>query len=260
MVDNKSASHAVARATPHVALDESVYPEMRFGGFSRVDGTVVFFTRVQALLGNSNTVLDVGCGRGARQDDPCVLHRQLTDLRGPERTVIGLDVSDAGWENPFIDAFRPIAESGHWPVDSSSVDVAVSDYVIEHLEDPELFFDEVHRVLRPGGFFCARTPNKWGYVAVVSRLLAQKKHARLLARVQSDRKEADVFPTVYRCNTPAAIRRVLHHAKMEGVVLSIEGEPNYLTFNPHLYRFAARLHRILPAPLRSTLLIFAQKG
>jgi len=46
------------------------YPERRFGGFTHVDGTVVFYTRVNSLLDRSTVVLDMGCGRGVAAEDP----------------------------------------------------------------------------------------------------------------------------------------------------------------------------------------------
>jgi hypothetical protein len=46
------------------------FPETRFGGFTYVDGTVNFFTRVNALLEPGSVVLDVGCGRGGYVADP----------------------------------------------------------------------------------------------------------------------------------------------------------------------------------------------
>lgn len=54
------------------------YPEARFGGFSDVDGTVAFYSRVQALMTPENVVLDVGCGRGSGlQDDAVPWRREL---------------------------------------------------------------------------------------------------------------------------------------------------------------------------------------
>ena len=44
---------------------EDFYPESRFGGFTDIDGTILFFTRVKALLDASSVVLDLGCRRGA---------------------------------------------------------------------------------------------------------------------------------------------------------------------------------------------------
>ena len=45
------------------------YPESLFGGFTDVDGTITFFTRVNALIDSSSVVLDVGCGRGVYGED-----------------------------------------------------------------------------------------------------------------------------------------------------------------------------------------------
>lgn len=242
-----------------LTLQQQCYPETHFGGFSRVDGTVAFFTRVQALLHGARVVVDVGCGRGVRREDPCAFRRQLADLRSPERTVIGLDVSEAGKDNPMINVFHRIEENRTWPLKASSVDVVVSDFVAEHLSDPSAFFEEVHRTLKPGGYFCARTPNKWGYVAVISRLLPSKRHASVVTKIQTSRKEEDVFPTFYRCNTRSSIRRFLNEAGMKSVVIPFESEPNYLAFNNVLYRCGAIFHRLLPDYFKSTLLIFAEK-
>lgn len=44
---------------------ERLFPEVSAGGFTRMDGTVEFYTRVNALLRPDMTVLDFGAGRGA---------------------------------------------------------------------------------------------------------------------------------------------------------------------------------------------------
>jgi SAM-dependent methyltransferase len=240
-------------------LQEECYPEIRFGGFSQVDGAVIFFTRVQALLLGTRVVLDVGCGRGIWQEDPCVFRRKLADLRATDRTVIGIDVSLAGRDNPMIDVFYQIEDRAKWPLEDCSADIVLSDFVLEHVDDPDEFFAEVYRILKPGGWFCARTPCKWGYVAVVARLLPSALHARLVSRLQKNRKEGDVFPTFYRCNTVSSIQKLLSTLGMESVVIPIESEPNYFTFSRGLYRCAAVFHRILPDCLKSTLLVFARK-
>lgn len=37
------------------------YPESKFGEFTDIDGTIVFYTRVNALAQPSSVVLDLGC-------------------------------------------------------------------------------------------------------------------------------------------------------------------------------------------------------
>ncbi len=55
---------------------ERSYPETRFGGFTDIDGTVVFFNRVNSLIDSSSVVLDVGCGRGSYSEDSVPLRKE----------------------------------------------------------------------------------------------------------------------------------------------------------------------------------------
>jgi len=182
---------------------EAHYPESRFGGFTDVDGTVSFYLRVQALLRPDAVVVDVGCGRGAWTEDGVAMRRDLRWMRGKCARVIGIDVSEAGRENPSLDEFRAL-EGESWPLGDASVDLVLADHVLEHVAAPDRFFSECRRVLRAGGHLCVRTPNRWSYIALASRLIPNARHAGVLARVQRGRDEQDVFPTLYRVTPPAA--------------------------------------------------------
>jgi SAM-dependent methyltransferase len=243
-----------------VSLIEHFYPESRFGGFSDVDGTVLFYSRVQASLRSDMTVLDVGCGRGAGLvDDPVTFRRQLRNLRGKCRSVIGIDVDQSAAGNPGIDEFCLLTDGGAWPVASESIDLVVSDFVLEHIENPALYFSEVVRVLRPGGMFCARTSNRIGYVGLLATLIPKRKHARILQAVQRDRKQADIFPAHYHVNTVWKIRRALNRAGLKGIAYGYEAEPSYLQFSAPLFLFGKYLHAVMPPFLCTSLFVFARK-
>ena len=237
---------------------EISYPEYRFGGFGRYDGTVHFYSRVNALLGPQSVVLDVGCGRGAHGEDHCEYRRHLRNMRGAHRTIIGIDVDPAGEDNPSLDSFRLIENVNHWPVEDASIDLVLADYVLEHVENPEQFFQETRRVLKPGGCFCARTPNALGYVVFISRLIPNRWHAKVLRIAQQNREERDVFPTLYRCNTKSRLRRLLDQHGFYHVIYRTESEPSYMSFSRIAYRIFAVIHRLLPSALQSTLLVFAR--
>lgn len=241
------------------SIEERVYPEQRFGGYSRFDGTIHFCSRVRALLPPGAVVLDVGCGRAQRVDDPCAFRCSIQNFNGEGRRVIGIDVDPRAESNPFIDDFRLIEDLDRWPVEDASIDLIYSDYVLEHVEHPDRYFAEAWRVLRPGGTICMRTPNKWCYVAILSRLIADRHHGKVTAIAQRDRKEQDVFPTFYRANTRSGIARQMRARGFEACVYRIEGEPSYLRFNPLVYRIGALVHRVLPPILQSTLLAFGRK-
>src|SRR5271169_5565422 len=139
------------------------YPESRFGGFADIDGTVVFYSRVNALIQPSFVVLDFGCGRGYRhREDSISFRRELQCLKGKVTRVVGVDVDEVGRTNNGIDEFRILTPGRPWPVDDRSVDMIICDWVIEHLPDPVAFFSEARRVLVAGGYLCIRTPNAYG--------------------------------------------------------------------------------------------------
>jgi SAM-dependent methyltransferase len=233
------------------------YPESRFGGFTDIDGTVIFFTRVNALLEPGHVVLDVGCGRGSAAEDPVRTRRTLRNLKGKAARVIGIDVDPAATENPFLDEFRLI-EGPAWPLPDDSIDLMVCDYVLEHLEDPGQFFSEVRRVLKDGGHLCLRTPNRWGYVALAASVIPNRHHSKVTSRVQDGRKEEDVFPTLYRCNSRGTIRRRMLEAGFDAVVYGYESEPNYLAFSRVAY-FLGTLHqKFAPGFLKPTLFAFGK--
>ena len=98
------------------------------------------------------TVLDLGSGGGI----DCFLAAQRT---GPDGRVIGVDMTpemvrlaranaqEAGATN--VD-FR-LGEIEHLPVERDSVNLVISNCVVNLAPDKDAVFREVHRVLRPGG-------------------------------------------------------------------------------------------------------------
>jgi SAM-dependent methyltransferase len=231
----------------------SLYPETEFGGFTRCSGTVAFYTRIDALLEPTHTVLDVGCGRGAHAEHPVPYVRRLRNFRGRCAAVWGCDVDAAGETNPTIDRFHRITEQG-WEVPTAAVDLAIADCVLEHVPDPQQFFQEAARVLKPGGYLCLRTPNARGYVSLAAQLVPNRLHGRVVRRLNG-RAEADTFPTLYRCNTAGRVKKALESAGFHAAVYLHEPEPSYLGKGA-AFKIAARLSPLIPAPFRNVLLGF----
>ena len=238
-----------------------LYPEVGAGGFSRVDGTVEFYGRVRSLLRPDMVVLDFGAGRGVGpQEDPVTYRRELQVHRGHVATVIGADVDPVVKENPVLDeAIVLDGVSAALPLADASVDLVVSDFTFEHLDDPAHTAGELDRILRPGGWLCARTPNKWGYIGVGARLVPNSFHTRFLRRLQPDRKAVDVFPTRYRCNTRADVRRCFPPDRFDDFSYRHESEPLYAGSSPAAQRAQRAVLAMAPNALASMLMIFLRK-
>ena len=120
----------------------------------------------------------------------------------------------------------------------------VSDFTFEHLPDPEqvaaeFFANEARRLdARPNG-------QQVGIRGHGVPTRPHALHARLLGRIQPQGSEADVFPTVYRLNTPAAA------VISEGEVIWYHdnGDPSYHFGNGLLYRLLLLGHRLLPGAI-----------
>lgn len=137
---------SVATAIGYEAEDVAAAPEGANMGLGCGNPTAL------AELKPGETVLDLGCGGGF----DCFL---AANAVGPTGRVIGVDMTEE-----MIVAARANAERGgygnvefrlgdveHLPIDDASVDVVISNCVINLVPDKRRAFAEAFRVLRPGG-------------------------------------------------------------------------------------------------------------
>lgn len=241
------------------ALTASFYPEVAAGGFSRVDGTVAFYERVNALLESAMVVVDFGAGRGRSAEDPVNYRRDLSVLRGKARTVIGLDVDEVVHHNPNVDVAHVVTPGSAVPLADESVDLVVSDFAFEHVEDPRWAAGELTRILRPGGWVCARTPNRWGYIGIPTRLVPNRLHHAVLRRAQPHKEERDTFPTAYRLNSRAQVRAHFPAHSFEDFTYAVDSEPSYFGSSRVAWRTMQGVFALTPPVLRSMLFVFLRK-
>lgn len=105
------------------------------------------------------TVLDFGAGRGAAlTDDESSYKKRLMSLKGKVAKVIACDVDNAVLDNPGADETVVIQPDAPLPFPDATFDLIVSDFVFEHIADPALVSAGLQRILKPGGWICARTP------------------------------------------------------------------------------------------------------
>ena len=111
-------------------------------------------------------VLDIGCGccetLGYHKTRGC-------EVFGVEINEVAQKVADRYGFNVHIGLFDP----SHY--EPESFDYVTMDEVFEHLVDPLKTLREVHRILKPGGFFIANAPNPKS----LARLIFGKRWASL---------------------------------------------------------------------------------
>lgn len=167
------------------------------------------------------------------------------DFQGFCRRIVGVDLDPRVLKNPFLDEAH-VVSAYDLPFAEASFDLVIAVNVLEHIDDPVRLFAEVRRVLKPGGVFIVRTPNRYHYVPLIAQLTPHRFH-EFIARAHQ-RAAEDTFPTLYRANTRAAIRR---HASASGLDVEqlrcFEGRPSYLLISAPLFLLRVLYERLVNA-------------
>jgi len=142
--------HTGREAALKVGYDAALFdgfPEEVLASFAGVAYPFYF-----GLPGPGETVLDVGCGAGV---DMIIAAKAV----GPEGSVIGVDmttemldaaranVATMGLDN--VDLRQGVIE--RLPVEAESIDLVISNGVLNLMIDKFNAYKQIHRVLKPGG-------------------------------------------------------------------------------------------------------------
>jgi SAM-dependent methyltransferase len=240
------------------------FSELSIDNFTRLDGTVRFYTFVRALMlrTNASQVLDYGAGRGGfwteeAKEGGSRMRSELQDLRYRGARVTACDIDPAVAAHPCSDLQVIIGADPTLPWKDSYFDLVVSDMTFEHIQSPDIVCRELIRVVRPGGFICARTPNRWGYVALAALLIPTSAHTRGLKTLQPSRRGEDVFPTFYKLNDIRSIKKMFSGCSVN-YYMDVT-EPRYHFNSLWLFLAFELWHRVLPSYLAPGLCVFIQK-
>ncbi len=248
---------------PDKDVVERNHPEIAAGGYAQDDSMVDFYQRVMAVLPEGGVVLDLGAGRGhwaqySDQEFPPIRY-WLYRLGKKYSRRIGADVIPEIKSNKGIDEAVVIEAGKPLPFPNQSFDLVLCDWVLEHIEHPQAFADEVWRVLKIDGWFCARTPNRWSYSAIGSRILSDKAGKFILRWLQPWRDDRDTFQTYYRLNTLSVLvkyfppSRWLNASYFQNENLWYHGNRSWLYHTISLYQ------KLMPKSLSSFIMVFMRK-
>jgi SAM-dependent methyltransferase len=190
--------------------------------------------RILELLSPKMEILDLGAGAGILEQ---------MNFRGLVNQISGVDLDPRVQNNPYLDE-GVVSDVAETPYQDNSFDLVFCDNVFEHLENPILVFKEVARILKPGGIFIFKTPNKFHYMPIIAKLTPHIFH-QIFNKLRG-RESIDTFPTRYRANSK---RDIVNLTKVSGFevirIERIEGRPEYLRINVLIYLIQKEL-RVLP--------------
>jgi len=194
----------------------------------------IFEGEVETRLRPEHTLLDAGCGR-----DAPLLRKYL----GRARALIGVDLVDFSADLPGVRLVQgDLAATG---VESGSVDIVMARSVMEHVEDPQAVYAEMHRILKPGGAFVFLTANLWDYASLIATVIPNRLHPAIVARTEG-RAEHDVFPVRYRTNTRGSVARWAQGSGFEVTSFRYLGQyPSYFMFNGALFLLATGYEKLI---------------
>jgi SAM-dependent methyltransferase len=196
----------------------ALFDQHYFSKTTFVRGTTVFHRICQSHFTSAGRILEIGAGAA----------NATSEFLAKMGIVIGLDVSAEVRNNSDLtEAY--VYDGLRMPFPDESFELCVSNYVLEHVVNATYHFQEIFRILKPGGFYCFRTPNRWHYVTIASSLMPHSVHLRLANKLRALENGAhDPWPTVYRANTRASLRRLAKtNCFLVEELRMVEAEPSY---------------------------------
>ena len=183
-------------------------------------------------------VLDAGCGRESA----------VPVAEGVE-TRVGVDISRSFLEGNRNVHFKVVADLESLPFKDSVFDIVISQFVAEHLKNPEKVIGEFGRVTKNQSHILILTTNALNYIAVATRLmpfLVQRFIKRRFLKIPDD----EIYAVYYRCNTVFRLNRMMRRTGFRSEKVVFVGGPFYFSFSLLLFRIAMFFERITDGRLR----------
>jgi 2-polyprenyl-3-methyl-5-hydroxy-6-metoxy-1,4-benzoquinol methylase len=210
-------------------LDRLCYPDVEPNW-----DDALFRTYLLRRITPDAVVLDLGAGAGIVSQMNFLDHC---------KEICGVDPDARVVDNPFLHEGKT-GTGEMLPYADGKFDVVFCDNVMEHLDNPVPVLREVARVLKPRGYFLWKTPNKSHYVALIASLTPTRFHQ--FVNRKRGRDESDTFPTRYKVNRPAAVKRACDAAGLRLVDYQlIESRPEYLRMSLPTYLLGIVYERLV---------------
>jgi SAM-dependent methyltransferase len=199
------------------------------------------FVAQTGLLKPGDRILEIGCGIGTVVYE---LARQGYDIRGTDISPVAIEYGRRKYGGIQLE----VQPAEGLAFGDASLDVVLSFDLFEHIARVDQHVSEVHRVLRPGGYYLFQTPNK--YSDMIFETLALRSLAWRRAH-----------PSLH---TPGQLRRRLAKHGFEVRFVKMNPMNEYMRsklkkFGPVVRLFGRLDFRRLPLALQTNLYVIARK-
>lgn len=176
---------------------------------------------VKKYMNKDSVILDAGCGFGG------IFAKSKLNNKNKRKTLIGIDLGNT--KNKYIDK-KYIGSLDELPFEDNTFDLIVCEWVAEHLESPELVFNEFSRVLKKEGHLVLFTPNIWNPLVFFSKIIPNKLKDTILKKLLNE-EDKDLFPVFLRCNSIRKIKKVEKKTGFKNEFMKTYYNPDYFRFN-----------------------------
>jgi SAM-dependent methyltransferase len=188
------------------------------------------------IVNKDSIIADIGCGRTSR----------FAKHKGSYGKLIGIDVSEEEIQhNQEIDE-KIVCNAGEKiSLPNESIDLVVSFFVLEHVANPDQFFSEIRRILKPAGKFVLLAPNFLYPVFFLNKIISNQKFKKIILAKIAKRDPGTVFPVYYKANSLFALNRLRRKGIFKSIEVTYLNGPFDLHFSFFLFRLAVYFEKFL---------------
>jgi len=156
---------------------------------------IIFNETLRDLENSSHICLDIGCGEMSELSEDIEFKAKIgTDILSPKNTEI--------FDFPFLQS-----DLYSLPFKNQSIDVILLRFVVEHIKHPQHSFNEICRILKPGGRILILTTNINSPVIFLPKLIPYKLRKKIILKIFGVNDD-DIFPTYHRINSQDTIKEL----------------------------------------------------
>ncbi len=159
--------------------------------------------------------------------------------------VIGIDL-DLESLREYKTGQKIKADLENLPIKDNFFDLLISEFVFEHIENPEKVIRECSRILKKNGKIIFLTVNKFSIFGVLSLLTPHWFHRLIRGRMLDPKFREDVFRTYYRLNSARKIKKLFEMYGFKEIEMSfLESEWSYFDRYPALYELGCIVNKFI---------------